>query len=803
MTLPAEPATVYHLSETDFLALLERSNKTGQRSLKAQLEFEKLVVSRGLSFADNYFFKNARQKVSLIDSSGELYEISPYAFKAIKSTINRKTAAKKEFEKLVDTTGWTLGVDYEYKNTSTKVPLVCSVGHACSISPSKFKSGQRCAVCAGNVKYDTESFITRAKEIHGNKYDYSVTRYGANNKTQVEIICSIHGVFRQTPSDHINQKSGCQKCKFDKLQMLATKTHDQFIKDALAVHGERYCYDKTSYELSSKEITITCLMHGDFKQLPSVHLTGSGCQQCANEDLAIKFRKTTAEFITEASDIHQNRYDYSLVNYQTAHDKVKIICGKHGAFEQSAGGHLQGAGCNQCAIDGRADKQRKSRDKFIEEAKHVHGDHYDYSLTEYKNIDTPVDIICSVHGIFSQAPYSHLIGSGCIQCGFENTKFKQTKSTNEFVEQAVAIHGKAYDYSLVKYTGAKELVQIICSVHGVFEQQPSVHLTGAGCRACGFERSNKAKTMTQSEFISKANEIHGSKYDYSNAVYELSHVKVDIICPEHGVFSQTANSHLNGNGCPRCAFVTAAERQRLTTAEFIELAVEMHGETFDYSEVDYVSSHDKVKITCPIHGVFEQTPTSHLTSDFGCRECANKSKGLAQRKTTDEFISVAKEVHGDRYDYSLTEYVTAKDKVAILCHEHGLFMQDPRIHINGSHCPKCNYGKGVGTYDEYYFQRNPEERNKPCNGYYVKFKRGAEVRYKVGLDSTGNRWKANYKGWDVEFLLRQTMTKYDAWLWESALLEQHQVHRYKVKDSEFIGNGSTEMFHVDILKLDL
>ncbi|HHC7092886.1 TPA: hypothetical protein ACN375_004652, partial [Vibrio parahaemolyticus] len=89
-----------------------------------------------------------------------------------------------------------------------------------------------------------------------------------------------------------------------------------------------------------------------------------------------------------------------------------------------------------------------------------------------------------------------------------------------------------------------------------------------------------------------------------------------------------------------------------------------------------------------------------------------------------------------------------------------------------------------------------------CDGYYVKFKRGVEVRYKVGLDSTGNRWKANYKGWDVEFLLRQPMTKYQAWLWESALLEQHQVHRYKVKDSEFVGNGSTEMFHVDILELD-
>lgn len=795
--------SVHHLSESVFQKILDNATPNEQRSFLTQLEFEKLVLSRGMSFSEDYEFNNYRQKVTLLDYSGEAYSVYPYEFNAVNSTTNRKLAAKNKFEQLIDTLGWSKADNYEYKNTSTKVSLICSKGHIRSITPAKFKSGQRCAQCAGNVKYDTESFIARAREIHGQKYDYSVTKYGMNNKSQVEIICPIHGLFRQAPSDHINQKSGCQKCKFDKLKVLASKSHDQFIKDATAIHGNQYNYDKTYYKRSNKKVTITCRTHGHFQQLPSVHLRGSGCQECINQRLSEQYRKTTAEFVSQVTQIHQGRYDYSLVDYQSAHAKVRIICKKHGGFEQSAGGHLQGAGCNQCAIFDRADKQRKSKDAFLEEAKQVHADRYDYTLVEYKNIDTPIKIICSSHGLFNQSPYSHLTGSNCIHCGHESTKLKQTKTRDEFIEQAISVHGSVYDYSLVDYSGTKELVMIICDVHGVFEQKASVHLTGAGCRACGFERSSEVLRMTQEEFVKKANEIHDSRYDYSNSQYQLSHLKLDIMCPLHGIFCQSPNSHLNGNGCPQCAFTAAAERQRLTTSEFVDLAKKVHGDTFDYSEVDYVSSHEAVKIICPIHGVFGQTPTSHLSSDFGCRECANEFTGLAQRKTTDEFITMATSIHSDLYDYSLSEYKTARDKVAILCQEHGLFMQVPRSHINGSHCPKCSFGKGVGTYNEFYFQRNPDECDKACDGYYVKFKRGSELRYKIGLDSTGNRWKANYKGWDVQFLLRQQMTKYDAWLWEVAILEQYQNHRYKVKDIEFVGNGSTEMFLVDILGLDV
>jgi len=797
-----EGKTVYQLSKQEFQRKLANLNITQQKSLVSQRMFENLVVNRELSFSPEYEFKNSRQKVALLDVAGERYLVSPYAFKNVKSKTNKRTAAKREFEKQLVEANWTKASDYEYIKSNDKVSVICTEGHLCLISPTKFKSGKRCAVCAGNVKYNTESFIVRAKEVHGDKYDYSITEYKTNNKTQVGIICPKHGKFFQAPSDHINQKSGCQKCKFEKLEVLKAKSHEQFIEDAIAVHGQSYKYNKTKYERSNIYVMVTCPKHGDFEQLPNVHLRGSGCQSCANERLSIIYRKTTEKFIEEAKQTHGERYDYSLAEYKTAHDKVTIVCHKHGLFEQVSFGHLNGSGCNRCAIEDRADKQRKSKGAFIAEAIRVHGERYDYSLVDYKNICTPVQIICSKHGVFNQRPSSHLIGSSCIHCGHESTKKKQTKTTEGFITQALEIHDGFYDYSLVEYVNSNGLVKIVCEEHGVFVQLPSVHLTGAGCKQCGIKRSKVAKTMTQEEFIRRANEVHNSKYDYSLARYKLSQLKVKIICPNHGVFEQVPNSHLGGAGCRQCSLEAASERQRMTTGEFIEIARKIHGDKFDYSLVDYKLSHEKVKINCPVHGDFEQTPIGHLSSSNGCKKCADDKNGYQQRKSTDEFIKVANSVHGDRYDYSLTEYTTALTKVAIICIEHGLFMQSPRVHLKKSHCPKCNYGKGVGTYDSLYFCRNPDERFVPCDSYYVKFTKGQEIRYKVGMDSTGNRWKSQYKGWNVEFLLRQQMTKFEAWKWESSLLEKNGEHRYRVREPEFVGNGSTEMFLIDILGLD-
>jgi len=170
--------------------------------------------------------------------------------------------------------------------------------------------------------------------------------------------------------------------------------------------------------------------------------------------------------------VHIDRYDYSLVEYTGYGNKVKIICHIHGIFEQSPDSHLRGAGCPKCA--GR----NKTTEELVIEFVNVHGDRYDYSLVEYKARNEKVSIICHIHGIFEQKPYIHLQGCGCPKCA------GLYKTTEELIKEFNLVHKNKYNYSLVEYKGCNEKVSIICSIHGIFEQSPTSHLSGRGCPKC-------------------------------------------------------------------------------------------------------------------------------------------------------------------------------------------------------------------------------------------------------------------------------------------------------------------------------
>ena len=127
--------------------------------------------------------------------------------------------------------------------------------------------------------------------------------------------------------------------------------------------------------------------------------------------------------------------------------------------------------------------------------------------------------------------------------------------------------------------------------------------------------------------------------------------------------------------------------KKLTTAEFVKRAREVHGDKYDYSKVNYVNANTEVCIICPKHGEFKQMPSKHLNGQ-GCPKCYGNIK-----LNTSEFINKAREIHGNKYDYSKVEYVNANAKVCIVCPEHGEFWQTPAIHLNGNGCPKCNSSK--------------------------------------------------------------------------------------------------------------
>ena len=191
--------------------------------------------------------------------------------------------------------------------------------------------------------------------------------------------------------------------------------------------------------------------------------------------------------------------------------------------------------------------------------------------------------------------------------------------------------------------------------------------------------------MTVQEFTEKAKKVHGDKYDYSKVEYINNKTKVCIICPEHGEFWQTPDSHLRGRGCRQCSIKSMKDKQRLSTEDFIEKAKEIHGNKYDYSKVDYVNSQTKVCIICPKHGEFWQTPLNHLKGK-GCPDCYGNKK-----LTYDIFIEKAKKVHGDKYDYSKVVYKNVDKKVCIICPEHGEFWQTPNKHFGKQMqgCPHC------------------------------------------------------------------------------------------------------------------
>lgn len=190
---------------------------------------------------------------------------------------------------------------------------------------------------------------------------------------------------------------------------------------------------------------------------------------------------------------------------------------------------------------------------------------------------------------------------------------------------------------------------------------------------------------TREDFIKEASLRHCGKYDYSLVEYKGTHAPVKIVCPLHGDFEKSPANHLRGQGCQVCA-----GKGRSNTASFIRDAQEIHGEKYDYSIVEYKGLHIPVKIVCPIHGVFEQTPARHLLQRNGCRACGMiLTQTTKAAKNAESFVSKAQDVHGKVYDYKHVEYAGRYSYVKIVCPEHGPFNQQVRVHLKGHGCPFC------------------------------------------------------------------------------------------------------------------
>ena len=248
---------------------------------------------------------------------------------------------------------------------------------------------------------NTEEFIKRSKEIHGDKYDYSLVIY-VNAKTKIIIICPVHGIFEQLPYNHL-RGNGCKKCIIENSRM------SDIIEKSNKIHKNEYDYsliDLKTYKNNKTKQKVICPIHGVFETTMNNHISKKcGCLKCSIENSRID----NEEFLERSNIKHNNKYIYPSLNVND--DIIKIICPIHGTFEQNKNAHMNGAGCNKCKYD----KLRVSNDEFLERSNIIHNHKYTYP-DKINNTSQKIIIICPEHGEFEQRVSSHLYGNGCPKC---------------------------------------------------------------------------------------------------------------------------------------------------------------------------------------------------------------------------------------------------------------------------------------------------------------------------------------------------------------------------------------------------
>lgn len=276
-----------------------------------------------------------------------------------------------------------------------------------------------------------------------------------------------------------------------------------------------------------------------------------------------------------------------------------------------------------------SNKKTSTTEAFVIKANKIHNNKYDYSKSVYIGSKYKVKIICPIHKEFEQKASIHLSGAGCYDCGLVISATKNSITNDEFINKSKIKHNNKYDYSLCNYIKGTIKVKIICNKHNIiFKIRPSHHLSrDGGCKSCKVEKSKIINTLTNNEFIDKANKIHNFEYDYSKCNYIKTNKKVLLICKEHGEFNIIAHNHLNGCGCHTCGRKLASIQKSSTLNEFIESANKTHNYRYDYSKSIYTGCNELLTIICHRHGEFKQTPAIHVNGS-GCTKCTKSISNI-------------------------------------------------------------------------------------------------------------------------------------------------------------------------------
>lgn len=270
------------------------------------------------------------------------------------------------------------------------------------------------------------------------------------------------------------------------------------------------------------------------------------------------------------------------------------------------------------------------------------------------------------------------------------------KLTKNEIEKRIKEKFPEYKFDIEDLKNTTTKIKLICPEHGEFEQTPKSLFNGTGCTKC----SGKFHYTTKS-FIEIAKQI-SPEYDYSLVNYKNGKEKIKLICPKHGEFEIRGDKILRGGKCEKCS-----SSYSLTEEEALIKAKQISPE-YDYGITNFKNKN--IKIICPVHGIVDIKKLS-LLNGKKCYKCSHNVY------STEQFIEKAKQLHGNKYDYSLVEYINNRTRVKIICPEHGIFETTPQIHLKGNKCPTCNFSLGENNLKEFLKENNIkfEEQKKFSN----------------------------------------------------------------------------------------
>ena len=310
---------------------------------------------------------------------------------------------------------------------------------------------------------------------------------------------------------------------------------------------------------------------------------------------------------------------------------------------------------------------------------------------------------CKEHGDFEIDPSNHIhLKRGCKVCSggnfinADNSKKRLTQT--QFLKKANDIAPASLDFSKSVFHDTRTKIVVTCKIHGDFKIQPSNLFQGATCRHCATTLVGNKRRVGTKELLNRITTKFGNRYEVDKNSLVKATSPIRLKCKTHGWFEGLIGNLINSSGCPQCKNAKAAvirnKQLKLSKTEIIERFKNLHKDNYSYTASEPNGINSTVKIHCAKHGYFEQKVSTHLQGK-GCQDCGVEQRRLNQLLQQSEIYVRLKELNGNLFIYPPNLGLELRERMPIICREHGIFYQPLRIHLDGNGCSECSQSLGA------------------------------------------------------------------------------------------------------------